>query len=350
MKNAFISILMLTQFFAFTACVSDDKNDENGVTQNYQGKLTISCEALDITMNSAIFTGYANLPFGLGIVEVGVLYDTDKSFQNARKIVVTDIDSNKKFTVSATGLSPGTTYYYKSYVQKSMDVQYSSVESFTTQEIKCPAGSVDLGIVMPRGDGTTYKLFWATSNLCESGLCAKPEDYGDYFAWGETSTKSDYSWLTYKFRTSGDFYDNVKLSKYVTNSTSYGTIDNKTVLDQEDDVAHVKLGGNWRMPTYTEWMILKSECTSTWTTQNGVKGLLFTATNGKSIFLPASGYMDGRDHGEAGSTGEYWSSSLSNDFPSRAWSFFFDSYEFGSYNGAAIELRYGGLSVRPVTE
>ena len=61
---------------------------------------------------------------------------------------------------------------------------------------------MDLGIVMTRADGTTYKLFWAKSNLSNDGLCDNPEDYGDYYAWGETKTKSDYSWSTYKFGTS----------------------------------------------------------------------------------------------------------------------------------------------------
>lgn len=70
-----------------------------------------------------------------------------------------------------------------------------------------PEEAVDLGIEMTREDGTTYKLYWAKSNLCETGLCANPEDYGDYYAWGETEPKSNYSWSTYKFGTnsSGPF-------------------------------------------------------------------------------------------------------------------------------------------------
>ena len=133
---------------------------------------------------------------------------------------------------------------------------------------------VDLGL--PSG------LKWATMNVGAS----KPEEYGDYFAWGETEPKKEYSWLNYKFELSTD--NNGPFSKYVTNS-SYGTVDNKTVLDPEEDAAHVNWGGSWRMPTEEEWTELRTNCTWTWTTQNGVNGRLVTGPNGKSIFLPAAG-------------------------------------------------------------
>ena len=84
---------------------------------------------------------------------------------------------------------------------------------------------------------------WATFNVGAT----KPEEYGDYYAWGETETKNDYSWSTYKW---SDETGNI-LSKYNT-SIYYGTVDNKHVLDAEDDVAHVKWGGKWRMPTQSE--------------------------------------------------------------------------------------------------
>lgn len=208
------------------------------------------------------------------------------------------------------------------------------------KESKCLAGAVDLGIVMTREDGTTYKLYWAKSNLSKSGLCANPEDYGDYYAWGETAPKGDYSYLTHKWGNSS-----ISMTKYNTDSF-YGTVDNKTVLDSEDDAAHVKLGGKWRMPTDAEWAALRKQCTWTWTTQNGINGRLVTASNGNSIFLPAAGARYGSDGVNVGSDGDYWSSSLYTDGPDRAWYVGFYYEDVGVYR----YFRASGFSIRPVTE
>ena len=207
---------------------------------------------------------------------------------------------------------------------------------------KVPEEAVDLGIEMTRGDGTTYKLYWAKSNLSKDGLCTNPEDYGDCYCWGETSLKEEYSWPTYQFGISsiGPF------SKYNTSSL-YGPVDNKTVLDPEDDVAYVKLNGQWRMPTDEEWNALMNECDWTWTTQNGVNGrLVKSKTNGNSIFLPAAGYRIDTDLDDVGSHGFYWSSSLDTDYPYGAWCVYFES------NGVRRERfhRRYGHPVRPVCE
>lgn len=206
------------------------------------------------------------------------------------------------------------------------------------------AEKVDMGI--KTSDGKT--LYWSTRNLCESGFVNSPEDYGDYYAWGETEPKKNYSWYTYKLRTSGDSNSNVKFSKYNT-SSSYGPVDNKTVLEPEDDVASVKLGGKWRMPTDAEWTELMTKCTWTWTTNyngTGVKGRIVTATNGNSIFLPAAGGWYSTTFNGAGSYGYYWSSSLYTDYPYYAWYVFFGSVDLGRYERG----RYNGYSVRPVSE
>ena len=225
-----------------------------------------------------------------------------------------------------------------------MAVKYGAVKSFTTKESTIPAGAVDLGIVMTRTDGTTYKLYWAKSNLRDKGLCTKPEDYGDYYAWGETTTKSTYNWSTYTLCGGSES----TLTKYCT-SSSYGTVDSKTVLDPEDDVAHVKLGGKWRMPTYAEWKELSTKCTWTWVTNyngSGINGSLVKATNGNSIFLPAAGYRYDTDLYNAGSYCGYRSSSLYTDNPVGAWGVDFDSD--GVHLGGFY--RYHGCSVRPVCD
>ena len=185
---------------------------------------------------------------------------------------------------------------------------------------------------------------WATCNVGAE----KPEEYGDYYAWGETETKADYSWSTYKWckGSSSTF------TKYNTDS-SRGTVDNRTVLDAEDDVAHVKWGGNWRMPTEAELDELHNSCTWTWyssgnTEFNGVAGYKVTSIKSgftdRSIFLPAAGWRRGTDLNYAGSGGGYWSSSLFTDPPDYArFLYFYSDYLSTSYNG-----RYCGQSVRPV--
>ena len=179
---------------------------------------------------------------------------------------------------------------------------------------------------------------WATCNLGASN----PEEYGDYYAWGETYTKMTYDWSVYLW-CNGSYNS---LTKYNT-SSSYGRVDNKTFLDAADDVARAKLGGKWRMPTDAEWTELRSKCTWTWTTQKGVNGYRVTSKiNGNSIFLPAAGSRDDASLGGAGSYGKYWSSSLNTGYPLDAW-----GVGFGSGRVSRSDYdRCGGFSVRPVSE
>jgi uncharacterized protein (TIGR02145 family) len=184
---------------------------------------------------------------------------------------------------------------------------------------------------------------WASFNLGAS----KPEEYGDYYAWGEVAPKDNYSWSTYKW-CNGSYRT---LTKYNTNS-SYGTVvDNKTVLEQEDDVAHLKLSGNWRIPTWEEWEELRTNCTWTWTDNyngTGVKGRIVTATNGNSIFLPAAGERHDTDLYGVGSCGHYWSSSLYTGSPDNAYRVcFYYSDDVSRYD---YGYRCYGRSVRPVSE
>ena len=180
---------------------------------------------------------------------------------------------------------------------------------------------------------------WATCNL--GATC--PEEYGNYYAWGETEIKDSYAMSTYKWYGS---LNPVTLTKYNTNS-SYGDVDNKTVLDAEDDVAQMKLGGNWRMPTDAEWTELRESCTWIWTTLNGVSGRLVTGPNDNSIFLPATGRRSDDSFYSVGSKGYYWSSSIESVDPYCARYVAFDSDGVYREN---YRVRYTGLSIRPVSE
>lgn len=184
---------------------------------------------------------------------------------------------------------------------------------------------------------------WATMNVGAT----KPEEYGNYFAWGETEPKSDYySWQTYKYCNGS--YDTI--TKYCSQSSfGYnGFTDSKTVLDPEDDAAHVNWGGSWRMPTGEEQNELLNNCTWTWTTINGVKGYKVQSNKAgytdKWIFLPAAGYRTNSNLYRVGSDGLYWSSSLCTDYPDGAC-----NLNFGS-NGVDRDYyaRCVGYSVRPV--
>lgn len=152
---------------------------------------------------------------------------------------------------------------------------------------------VDLGL--PSG------TLWATRNIGANS----PEDYGDYFAWGETSPKNNYDWSTYEW-CNGSMYS---LTKYNT-TTNYGIVDNKTELDLEDDAAYVNWGPSWRMPTKEQQDELRERCTWTWTTRSGVNGCQVTGPNGNSIFLPAAGDRWDGSLDNVGSYGLFWSRTL----------------------------------------
>ena len=160
---------------------------------------------------------------------------------------------------------------------------------------------VDLGL--PSG------TLWATCNVGANS----PEDYGDYFAWGETEPKEFYYWNTYKWCNSS----NITLSKYCTDSSfgNNGFVDDKTELDPEDDAAYVNWGENWCMPTLIQQDELRMQCIWTWTTLNGVNGWLVTGPNGNSMFLPAAGMRTHRSLGGIGSNGRYWSRTLNSSHP-----------------------------------
>lgn len=183
---------------------------------------------------------------------------------------------------------------------------------------------------------------WATCNVGAS----KPEGYGNYYAWGETKTKSNYTYANYRYIASGNLEDdNMILSKYNTERSS-GTIDNKTTLDLSDDVARQKWGGSWRMPTRNEFEELRDNCTWVWTMLNGVKGFKVTSkkrgyTN-RSIFLPAAGYRQDKTAFESGTNGNYWTSSLCKARPFDA---FYYNFDYKDTDGSG---RNNGLSVRPV--
>ena len=191
---------------------------------------------------------------------------------------------------------------------------------------------VDLGL--PSG------TLWATCNIGASS----PEDYGNYYAWGETSTKTTYNWDTYRYA-NGDYH---KLTKYCNESDfgDNGFTDNLTTLQSGDDPATANWGSGWQTPSKSQWDELLQNTTNQWTTKNGVAGRLFTSKkNGQTLFLPAAGYRWDSELRYVGYYGYYWSSSLYTDYPNSAWYFNFDSDNYGM---DSYDYRNYGHSVRPV--
>lgn len=189
---------------------------------------------------------------------------------------------------------------------------------------------VDLGL--PSG------TLWATCNVGATF----PEGYGNYYAWGETHPKSIYDWDTYVY---GYYDDNgdLHITKYNTDS-SYGQVDNLTILQPTDDAATANWGVGWRTPTLEEWYELIAYTTSVYIPQR--KGRLFTASNGNSLFLPAAGRLNDSSLPSVGYCGYYWSSSLGTNYSGNAW-----YLGFGSSNCSMVgfgDRACGAISVRAV--
>ncbi len=252
--------------------------------------------------------------------EVGVCYSDENSkptYSDAHKTLGSSMTD---YTINIEDVGPGTTYYYRTYVKLLGEVYYDpNVYSITTLN-KVINGHKFINLGLPSG------LLWAECNVGASS----PWEDGDYYAWGETQTKSDYSWSTYKWGS---------------NPTKYNSSDGKTTLEASDDVATVKWGKECRMPSRAEFQELYNKCDWTWkSSYNGASGYLVKGPNGQTIFFPASGNGVLSSHGSYG----YYRSSSLNTRKARC-AYYLNFYSGGIYP-SGYEFRCNGLSVRPVAE
>lgn len=247
-------------------------------------------------------------------------FDKDNgTFETSTDAVSTTIQSG--YTPYLYGTLAGSTISTNGYT---MTCPSDMLQPGTSGWVNYPTASSHTGWVSGSGGGSheyvdlglPSGLKWATCNIGAS----KPEDYGDYFAWGETESI---------FSSGNNSH---------TNFEKYGE-GKKMELDMEDDVAHVKWGGSWRMPNLNDAMELIENCTSTWTSRNGVNGVKVTGPNGKSIFVPAAG-LDG--HPNDPPMGLYWMSSCYDSDDSYFMIFFSEGM------GGDFDDRSTGLPVRPV--
>lgn len=266
----------------------------------------------NVTSTTATSGGNVTDDGGATVTARGVCWSTspDPTIDDNK---TSDGNGTGAFTSQLTNLTHSTTYYIRAYATNSEGTSYGDQKYFSTLSDGMINGHqyVDLGL--------SSGLKWATCNVGADS----PEDYGNYYAWGETETKAEYT---------------------EDNSDTFGQQLNDISGNAQYDAATANWGGSWRMPTRDEIKELMYNCSWTPETQNGVDGFKVTGNNGNYIFIPASGYRDGSSsyiYGEC----YYWSSTphqYSNDYSYILYS----DYEYQSED---MNYRYRGLTIRPVS-
>ena len=295
---------------------------EIDVTQDYENALLLSRSVYNVSYEATTVDVElkSNVDFEYEVLDADwVRISADATRGLATHNLVFDVDEND----SRTERKAHILFYNSEYAVA--DTTLTLVQEGNPDGL--PYEAVDLGL----------SVKWASCNVGAEF----PEEYGDYFAWGETEEKDCYGWSTYKW-CNGSYNTQ---TKYCPNS-SYGIVDNKTILDPEDDAATANWGSPWRMPTRSEIEELIDNCTWSWTIQNGVNGYKVTGSNGNSIFLPAAGNCDGTEVYACGSFGCYWSGMLYKNYGEYVYTLRFD----GEYWYWLYSLRSAGHTVRPVTE
>lgn len=269
--------------------------------------------SVGVSVNSTDITAVVNTYVSSPISEItarGFYWGTNPNPTEADNNVVLENTTGSIAKVTAN-LTPNTTYYVKAYAANSSGTSYSEVVSFTTLAESAFTDYVDLGL--PSG------LKWATYNVGAS----TPEEYGNYYAWGEVTPKTEYT---------------------PSNSETHGVPLTDISGNPQYDAAAANWGGDWRMPTSSEMQELRDNCTWVWLLQNGTMGYKVTGPNGSSIFLPAAGYRSGSALNLEGIYGYYWISAPNGS--NSAYDLYFDSY----FHSGDFHDRFYGHTVRPVRE
>ena len=353
------------------AAVTSSTEDNNFKFKNVLGGLklqlkgTATITSITVTGNNdEILCGDAEVTTAYGGVPSIVLSDASAKTVtlNCGAGVTLDSETATSFIIALPPMTMtgGFTVVVSDSESKQMEITTSKSQTITrsnllkmpavnyvgTASTGVPEGAVDLGL----------SVYWAAYNLCEDGFVSSSEQYGDYYAWGETEThystldpltwkdgkESGYTWASYKWCEG----TSTSITKYNSDG-EYGVVDNRTSLEPEDDVAHVKLGSNWRTPSRAEWQELIDYCTWTWTTLNGVDGFQITSNfNGNSIFLPAAGYYTNTSPLGVGSVESYWARRVDGTQKAYAQSF----HRNETVNEVSISYRCYGLPIRPVRE
>ena len=302
----------------FTTLEVTPDEPENPEQPEVVAPVVTTAEVSEIALYSAVCGGEVTFEGNVAVTARGVCWSTTQN-PTIEDSKTTDGSGIGSFTSSMTNLEHNTTYYVRAYATNEVGTAYGEEVSFKTLD-----KYVDLGL--PSG------LKWATCNIGASS----PEEYGDYFAWGETTTKTEYT---------KENCPTYGLS--ISELESQGYIDGEGNLTPSHDAATANWGGSWRMPTKAECQELLDNCTWEWTQVNGVNGSKVTGPNGNSIFLPAAGHRLGSSLSNAGSLGIYWSSTpYDSNYISHACILYFNYV----YEIVYDDSRRIGLPVRPIIE
>ena len=328
---------------ASTCGDNNDDPDEGGNNKNPNVAVTGTVE--EVGTDYAIVNGEVNLEgisANYSSVEFGVEYSDYDDFAPKKRIAATSL-VGRSFTIEISGLNSETKYYYRTYVtvpSLSYDY-YGKTRNFTTGKSGSGGGGGGGGSDTPSGAryvdlGLTSGTLWATMNVGAK----KPEQYGNYYAWGETNTKDYYALSSYKW------YDTTsqEYKKYVYSYVTQ-TID-RVNLDPEDDAAYVHQdwGKEWRMPTQAQLDELIRECDWEWKALNGVNGYIVSSKksgNDNRIFLPAAGYWEGSGVNGTTTGCYFWTRTVCSYNTTRA-------YCYWHYHNVGDQQRYYGLPVRAV--
>lgn len=266
----------------------------------------------NVTSTTATSGGNVTDDGGATVTARGVCWSTspDPTIDDNK---TSDGNGTGAFTSQLTNLTHSTTYYIRAYATNSEGTSYGEQKYFSTLSDGMINGHqyVDLGL--------SSGLKWATCNVGADS----PEDYGNYYAWGETETKAEYT---------------------QDNSVTFGQQLNDISGNAQYDAATANWGGSWRTPTKDEIRELIYNCNWTPETQNGIDGFKVTGNNGNYIFIPASGYRDGSSlyiYGEC----YYWSSTP-RQYGVEFANILYSDTEFQSED---VNYRYRGLTIRPVS-
>lgn len=316
--SASLSSLANSTTYYYVACARIHEREYYGKVNSFSTKgvsaHVSSLSASDIGLYKATLNGSLAISNKESLSKsVWFLYSTTVSTLEGLKTNGIDISGNAiedgSFAANLSKLSVDSKYYYVACAKVHDTILYGDVCSFSTKSI--PAGAIDLGL----------SVAWATTNIGATSI----EEGGDRYAWGEIETKTVYSSSNYKWSDGSS----LNLTKYNCDS-NYGVVDNKRALDLEDDVAHAKLGGDWRMPLYIEAKELMDNCSWKMYEVGGTSGVLGTSKiNGNTIFFPDS---------------EYWTAST---WSGQYRAMYYTTKVFFNIN---TDFRYNGYRVRGVIE
>ena len=339
MKKIFkLCLCLITATFIisiFNACKPEPEPEPNT-----PGSVKVTTSSVSNITETSAKCGGTVTASGYSVGNCGLCY-SELPNPTVSSYITSDQVGTGTFTSTMSGLEPGTKYYVRAYATTSSGTLYGEQKEFTTLGDDNGGGNgggngddddepttgtinghewVDLGL--PSG------LKWATCNVGADS----PEDYGNYYAWGETTTKSTYTEdnsLTYGLNES--------------QLQSQGYIDGSGNLTPSHDAATANWGGSWRMPTKLEMEELILNCSWKLINQNGIYGCLLTGSNGSSIFLPAAGLIYNSSSDHVGKVGRYYGSTPSDDSAY--------TINFGQNLGCYVDdyIRYWGKSIRPVS-